>query len=35
VKAGRVISQKPRPKTTLKAGSAVKLTVSKGKHPTP
>jgi hypothetical protein len=35
VKAGRVISQKPRPKTTLKAGSAVKLTVSKGKHRTP
>ena len=32
VKAGRVMSQKPRPKTKLKAGSAVKLTVSKGKR---
>ena len=31
VKPGRVISQKPRPKTTLAAGSKVRLTVSKGK----
>jgi hypothetical protein len=32
VKAGRVISQKPRPGTRLPTGSAVKLTVSRGKH---
>ena len=32
VKAGRVISQKPRPRTKLAIGSRVKLTVSKGKR---
>jgi hypothetical protein len=31
VKSGKVISQKPRPKTRLAAGSKVRLTVSKGK----
>jgi hypothetical protein len=32
VKKGRVISQKPRPKTRLAAGSKVRLTISKGKR---
>jgi PASTA domain/Divergent InlB B-repeat domain len=31
VKSGRVVSQKPRPRTRLAAGSKVRLTVSKGK----
>lgn len=34
VKSGRVISQKPQPRRKLSAGSAVKLTVSKGKRHT-
>lgn len=33
VKRGRVISQSPKPGTTRAAGSAVKLTVSKGRKP--
>lgn len=32
VKSGRVISQKPRPRAKLAVGSAVKLTVSRGKR---
>jgi beta-lactam-binding protein with PASTA domain len=32
VKSGRVISQRPRPRTKLAAGAKVRLTVSEGKR---